>query len=62
MLAAHELCRHSETLENVANASSDALSFPRGFSSTAADLIKRLLTSVRHLPLRITLHCEYHAE
>ncbi|KAI9990335.1 hypothetical protein PInf_021145 [Phytophthora infestans] len=35
----------SETLENVANAGQNPLQFPDGFSSSASDLIKRLLTS-----------------
>lgn len=39
--------RNSETLENVANAGDDSLSFPPGFSASAGDLIKRLLTPVR---------------
>ncbi|KAG3119107.1 hypothetical protein PI125_g2303 [Phytophthora idaei] len=34
----------SETLENVANAGQNPLKFPDGFSSSASDLIKRLLT------------------
>lgn len=38
----------SETLENVANAATRPLEFPEGFSSSAADLIKRLLTPVHH--------------
>ena len=37
---------HSETLENVANAGQTPLKFPDGFSSSASDLIKRLLSSV----------------
>ncbi|KAI9998001.1 hypothetical protein PInf_002335 [Phytophthora infestans] len=36
----------SETLENVANAGQNPLQFPDGFSSSASDLIKRLLTSM----------------
>jgi tRNA U34 5-methylaminomethyl-2-thiouridine-forming methyltransferase MnmC len=40
-------CDASETLENVANAGQNPLKFPDGFSSSAADLIKRLLTAVR---------------
>ncbi|KAE8889858.1 hypothetical protein PF005_g20549 [Phytophthora fragariae] len=34
----------SETLENVANAGQNPLKFPEGFSASASDLIKRLLT------------------
>lgn len=35
----------SETLENVANAAANPLKFPDGFSASAGDLIKRLLSS-----------------
>ncbi|CAI5742712.1 unnamed protein product [Hyaloperonospora brassicae] len=40
--------RVSETLENVANAAQHPLQFPDGFSSSASDLIKRLLSPVPH--------------
>lgn len=38
---------NSETLANVANANNQELAFAEGFSASAGDLIKRLLTSVR---------------
>ncbi|KAL4176380.1 hypothetical protein KRP22_001323 [Phytophthora ramorum] len=43
--APYEGRKVSETLENVANAGQNPLKFPEGFSSSASDLIKRLLTA-----------------